>query len=657
MVNFKRFGAIGKVSAPVKQAGEHGRDKLKGVLRLEDNDIERTVTRLVFVRHRDVELNLREVDKQDAQSVALNGFAVEVQREVRLLRKRICNGRRQVGHRAEEPLCGFGSVHDGRVVAGSRHNAEAEFSTRNFDLSEVEVERAFFAYKLGEGMWFKRGSQIECEQIRRAGRKGKYWNARVCQKIAYGGHRAIAAACNNGVEFLCSVDQCFYAGGSIGAAYTNFVSVMSDGANEVVDGTFSKTGCEVIDNEQFHRFPFSCYDGMVQHGVTTAQGKERLVYIANQEQFVAFVQRAMHSNVLAIDTEFMREKTYYAKLCLIQLATDDEVAIVDPFALDDLGALAPVLQNEQVMKLFHAGRQDLEIILREVGVLPKPLFDTQVAAALLGHTQQIGYAALVHAECGVTLKKIDSFTDWSRRPLSESQLEYAADDVVYLPRMYERMRGQLMKLNRLSWLDPDFEELSNPAKYAINERERYRRLKRVSQLSRRQLAAAREVASWRELEAQRRDVPRKWVMTAEQIVDACKREARSIDELFMVRGMSERLSTRDARAVVSLITSALDAPPDTWPEPDRCGKNEPNVDAQLDLMCALVRLRAKENGVAFPTLASHDDLARVARGYREDIDLLKGWRRALVGEELLALLEGKLSLSLDGMQLRVERRD
>ena len=178
----------------------------------------------------------------------------------------------------------------------------------------------------------------------------------------------------------------------------------------------------------------------------------------------------MHSSVLAIDTEFLREKTYYAKLCLIQLATDDETAIVDPFAVDDLKVLAPVLRNENVMKLFHAGNQDLEILLREVGVLPHPLFDTQVAAALLGHTQQIGYAALVHAECGVTLKKIDSFTDWSRRPLSDSQLEYAADDVVYLPRMYERMRAQLVELGRLSWLDRDFEDLADPARYAANER-------------------------------------------------------------------------------------------------------------------------------------------------------------------------------------------
>ncbi|MDY3981530.1 ribonuclease D [Paraeggerthella sp. LCP19S3_G8] len=379
------------------------------------------------------------------------------------------------------------------------------------------------------------------------------------------------------------------------------------------------------------------------------------MYIANQENLVAFVERAMRSSVLAIDTEFLREKTYYAKLCLIQLATDDEAVIVDPFSVGDLGALKPVLENESVVKLFHAGSQDLEILLREVGVLPRPIFDTQVAAALLGHTQQIGYAALVGTECGVTLKKIDSFTDWSRRPLSESQLEYAADDVLYLPRMYARMRAQLERKGRLSWLDRDFKEMSDPAKYATDERGRYRRLKRVSQLSRRQLSAAREVAAWRELEAQRRDVPRKWVITDEQIVEACKREARSIDELFMVRGMSDKLSTREARAVVSLMGSALDAPPDSWPDVDRCSKNEPNVDAQVDMMTAVVRLRAKESGVAFPTLASHDDLARVARGYRDNIDLLRGWRRSLVGEELLELLEGRLSLRLDGGDLKVDR--
>lgn len=380
-----------------------------------------------------------------------------------------------------------------------------------------------------------------------------------------------------------------------------------------------------------------------------------MLYISDQESLEAFARRARSSSVLAIDTEFLREKTYYAKLCLIQMATEDEVAIADPFAVDDLKALVPLLEDESVVKLFHAGGQDLEIIYRETGVLPTPLFDTQVAAALLGHTMQVGYAVLVHSLCGVSLKKTDSFTDWSRRPLSESQLEYAADDVIYLPEMYRVMRDRLETKGRLAWLANDFADLADPARYEEDPRLRYRRLKRGSSLSRQQLSAAREAAAWREIEARKRDVPRKWVITDEQIVEACKREARTIDELFMVRGVRERLTTRDARALVTCMKAGMDLPCEQWPEPDRSSKSEPNVDAQLDLMSALVRLRARENDIAMQALASHSDLAMVARGHTEDVDVLRGWRRAMVGEELLELLDGRIALSLDAEGLQVTR--
>lgn len=378
-------------------------------------------------------------------------------------------------------------------------------------------------------------------------------------------------------------------------------------------------------------------------------------YVSNQGELEAFVDRARSSSVLAIDTEFLREKTYYAKLCLLQLATDDEVVIVDPFSVKSIKCLAVLFEDPSIVKLFHAGGQDLEILFREVGVLPKPVFDTQVAAALLGHTLQIGYAALVHSVCGVTLKKTDSFTDWSQRPLSDSQVAYAADDVIYLPEMYAAMRSRLEEKGRLSWLDNDFAELTDPANYQEDPRLRYKRLKRVASLSRRQLSAARELAAWRETEARHRNIPRKWVLTDEQIVEACKRDARTIDELFMVRGMRDRLSTRDARKVVQLICAGMDLPAEQWPEYDRSSKNEPNVDAELDLMTALVRLRAKENDIAMQTLASHNDLSNLARGYRDNVDVLRGWRRAIVGEELLDLLAGKIRLSLTGGALVVER--
>lgn len=378
------------------------------------------------------------------------------------------------------------------------------------------------------------------------------------------------------------------------------------------------------------------------------------VYIANQESLEAFVARARSSSVLAIDTEFLREKTYRAKLCLLQMATDTEVAIVDPFAVDDLHVIVELLVDDAIVKLFHAGSQDLEIIYHDLGVVPHPLFDTQVAAALLGQTQQVGYGALVHALCGVSLKKTDSFTDWSQRPLSDSQLEYAADDVIYLPQLYAIMTEKLSALGRLGWLDPDFEDMQDPSHYVQDPDQRFHRLRRVNQLSGRHLAQAKAVAAWRERQAAKRDIPRKWVLSDEQVVEICKRDVKSIDDLFMVRGVRNHLSTRDARALLGCIKEAQALPPEQWPKLTRPGRSERNVDAEVDLMNALVRLRAKENGIAMQTLASHDELCKVARGHTEGAAVLKGWRREIVGEELLELLEGKLSLRLDGPDLVVQ---
>lgn len=376
------------------------------------------------------------------------------------------------------------------------------------------------------------------------------------------------------------------------------------------------------------------------------------MYIDNQESLEAFAKRARSSGLLAIDTEFLRESTYYPKLCLLQLATESEVVLIDPFKVSDLSPLRPLLEDPTIVKLFHAGSQDLEIIYRKLGVLPTPLFDTQIAASVLGQPQQIGYGALVAAVCGKTLKKSDSFTDWSLRPLKESQLEYAADDVIYLPQVYRIMLEKLKAKGRESWLQAEFDELCNPARYQEDPRERYRRLKRGSSLNRRQLGAAREVAAWREIKAQRVDKPRKWVLTDEQIVEACKRGARTIDELFMVRGVREKLSTRDAREVASLIAKGLDLPEDQLPKPERPAKSEPNVDIQVDLMEALARLRAKENDIALHTLASRDDLAAVARGHRQ-VAVLKGWRGAILGGELLDLVEGRIALAIKDDQLEI----
>lgn len=377
--------------------------------------------------------------------------------------------------------------------------------------------------------------------------------------------------------------------------------------------------------------------------------------IDDDSQLKAFVKRCCTSPYMAIDTEFLREKTYYARLCLIQVAIEGEVAIIDPFAIKDITLLNDALTSPGVVKIFHASSQDIEILYHETGVVPRPVFDTQVAAALLGKSQQASYSSLVSSYCSVNLPKKDSFTDWSQRPLKDSQIRYAADDVVYLPQIYYDMVEVLNEKNRLHWLDEAFEEISSPEKYEIKPEERYRKLRRVNQLNAQQMAAAREFAAWRELKAQKINVPRKWIVSDEQIVEACRREARTIDELFMVRGMRESLRAEDARQAVACIKKGLSCPKEQLPQVHEKPKNEHNVDIVVDLMNAVVHLRARENHIAPQTLAPQAELMKLARGHDDECELLKGWRYKVIGKELKELLKGKFSLRIADGNLEIIR--
>ena len=295
----------------------------------------------------------------------------------------------------------------------------------------------------------------------------------------------------------------------------------------------------------------------------------------------------------------------------------------------------------------------MDILYHDLGVLPRPVFDTQVAATLLGYGQQIGYSGLVHGMCGVALAKTESFTDWSQRPLTASQVAYAEEDVVYLPRMFAMMTARLEEQGRLHWLDEEFADMVRVEHFEMDDRSRYLNVKRVSHLNRRQMSAAREVTAWREATARRRNIPRKWVLADEQIVEICKREPKTIDDLFLVRGIREKLPTSDAREVVSLIRKGLSLPEDQLPGIRHQNRNEASVSTQVDLMMPLVHLRAKQNNIAPQTLASKDELEELARYPEQDCALLRGWKRSLVGEELCRLLRGELALSLSGGELQV----
>ncbi len=378
-------------------------------------------------------------------------------------------------------------------------------------------------------------------------------------------------------------------------------------------------------------------------------------YISTQKDLDALIELLEGSKILCIDTEFLREETYYPKLCLVQINNGQICAIIDPLNLD-LTPFGKLLADNSITKIFHAGSQDIEILYHETNVVPRPIFDTQVAAALLGYPLQVGYGPLVRSMCQVKLNKSDTYTDWARRPLTKTQLIYALDDVRYLPEIYEIMLDQLTKNGRLAWLESDFEEMSNPRHYETEPREMWRKVKRVSSLSRAQLAIAREVASWREITARKNNMPRKWILPDEAIVNIARKAPNTRERLLEVRETEKLLGVRDIDDILEAVRLGLQTPQSQLPRIKKHGRGDKAITGTLDLMVALVNLRAEQNNVAAPVLASHDELKSLAHGHVDDSPILQGWRREMIGEELLELLDGKLSLHIEKGAIKVARR-
>ena len=380
------------------------------------------------------------------------------------------------------------------------------------------------------------------------------------------------------------------------------------------------------------------------------------MYVRDAEGLLDLVEQVRGADFVALDTEFMRERTYYARLCLIQLATDHLEAIVDPLAIEDLGPLLELLADTRMTKVLHAGSQDLEIFCRLAGTVPAPVFDTQVAATLAGFPTQVGYGALVNEIAGVKLDKSDTFTDWARRPLSGTQIEYALNDVRHLPHIYQELRTRLEAEGRISWLEPDFDRMVDPATYDAVPEEQFRRVKRVASLKPRQLGVLMKVTAWREREAQRRDTPRKWIISDESLLEIARRAPEDRESLLAIRGVRDKLAKGSYQGVLTAVAEGMSMPDEELPRLERKRRRPVDVDGAVDLMAALVRLRAKEHGVATPLLASRTELEQLAGGEREESPLLEGWRRSIVGDELLRLLDGELALRLDEGRLVIDQR-
>jgi ribonuclease D len=375
--------------------------------------------------------------------------------------------------------------------------------------------------------------------------------------------------------------------------------------------------------------------------------------ITTTDDLAAFCKSLAATEFIAVDTEFMRERTYWPKLCLAQVAGPDDAAAIDALAEGiDLGPLDELMANAKVLKVFHAARQDLEIFYLRMNKVPQPLFDTQIAAMVCGHGEAASYESLATKLAKAKIDKSSRFTDWSRRPLSERQISYALSDVTHLRVVYEKLRRQLEKSGRLSWITEEVAVLNDPATYRADPEQAWRRLKPRG-ASPRLLGTLKEVAAWRERTAQRIDIPRQRLLRDEQLLEIASHSPKTTEDLAMTRGLGRGFAEGwQGRELMEAIERARTVPEAELPTRDKPPEQLRAPSAVVDLLRTLLRLKAEQAGVAGRLVASADELDRLAAGKR-DIAALRGWRREVFGSDAVDLIEGRLALSLAGDQAKL----
>jgi ribonuclease D len=356
---------------------------------------------------------------------------------------------------------------------------------------------------------------------------------------------------------------------------------------------------------------------------------------------------------VAVDTEFMRETTYWPKLCLVQVAGEGSAACIDPLAPDiNLEPLLRLLADTTVVKVFHAARQDVEIF-NNLGVIPQPLFDTQIAAMAAGFGDQVAYDSLVRQMLKIELDKGSRFTDWSRRPLSDAQLKYALADVVHLAELYPKLRARLEKEGRLAWVAEEMAGLVNPALYDSEPENAWKRLK-PRKFSTKYLAAFKAVAAWRERTAQERDQPRGRILKDEAIDEIATQLPTEAEAFSRLRSAPKGFGgSRFGAELAAVLKTVLDDPDSHAPDVAREPRRDPAPGAVIELLKVLLKARAEDAGVAPKLLATVADLEKLAVDDQADVDALQGWRRRVFGEDALKLKRGELALVLDGARVRV----
>jgi ribonuclease D len=369
--------------------------------------------------------------------------------------------------------------------------------------------------------------------------------------------------------------------------------------------------------------------------------------ITTTEALAAVCDRMGKHAFVTVDTEFLRETTYYPLLCVAQMATDDEAVVIDALAPGiDLKPFFALMTNENVIKVFHAARQDIEILWNMGKTIPHPIVDSQVAAMVLGYGDSISYDQLVQRITGDVLDKSNRFTDWTRRPLSDAQIKYALSDVTHLRAVYEKLAADLEKRKRTNWVEAEMNVLTSPETYRMDPANAWERLKtRVRKPK--ELAVLMEVAAWREREAQTRDVPRSRVLKDDVLGDIATQAPTTIEKLGHLRSLPKGFErSRWGDAIVEAVQRGLERDPKTLPRFERFRPAQ-NAAATVELLKVLLRMTAESHAVAAKVIATVDDLDRIASDDDADVPAMKGWRRELFGEKALALKHGKLALAVE----------
>ncbi len=370
-------------------------------------------------------------------------------------------------------------------------------------------------------------------------------------------------------------------------------------------------------------------------------------------------QRFASADFVAVDTEFMRESTYWPLLCLVQISDGKEAAAIDPLAdgIDLTPLLDLLTDNEDVLKIFHAGGQDVEIIYNLTGKTPHPIFDTQIAMMAISQSEQIGYSNLVETWLNFSVDKGARFTDWSRRPLTDRQLEYAIGDVTHLAKIFPRMLDRLMETGRGEWLNVEMEKLADPEHYRNDPDEQWRRI-RAQGRKPDVLGRLKALAAWREIEAQDKDIPRGRIMRDETLADIAAHPPRQQGDLAKVRGLSNGWKDNDiGKRLMDVVSAAPPLPVDEMPERKRgtpLGKEGALV---ADLLKLLLKIRSREIDVASRLIARSDDLENLAAGVRKGLPLLEGWRYEQFGRDALDLVEGKVAFAVKDGRITKTRVD